>query len=63
MRQVIAELRRRVVATSQVEVAATLDISPAFLCRILNGERKPNAKVLRRLGLRRVTRLEPTNGR
>lgn len=46
-------------AGSQAGAAKFLDISPAYLSDILNGNRKVSDEVARKLGYRRVVAFEP----
>lgn len=59
---VVALLRRRAKeAGSQDALAEELGISRAFLTNILAGRKKPSAKILAQLGLRRVNHYEPVD--
>jgi transcriptional regulator with XRE-family HTH domain len=59
MQTVIATLRKRCQREGQAEVARQLGVSSAYICRVLNGERRLGPKIIKALGLR----IELTNGR
>ncbi len=52
--QIVAELKRRLKNTSQRQLAEELDVSAAYICKILSGDRQPGRKIAEALGLRRV---------
>lgn len=61
--QVITKLRRRLNGTTQAKVAGDMGISPMALNDVLRGRRPPCPAILSNLGLSRVIRYAPTNGR
>ena len=56
-------LRQKLGDGTQVDLARTLGISPAYLSDILSGARDPGDRVLDALGLRRAVEYQPVNNR
>lgn len=58
----MTELRSRVGASSQAQVAKDLGISPQYLNDVLNERREPGKKILQALGLERLVVYVKSNG-
>jgi transcriptional regulator with XRE-family HTH domain len=52
---VLSTLKRKQGDGTQEQLAARIGISPAYLCDVLKGNRKPKGKVLEFLGLEELT--------
>ena len=61
-KQILAMWRRRLQTKSQRELAASLEISEAYLSDILAGRRDIGPKILEKLGLERVATYRRKNG-
>ncbi len=55
MENPISEIQRMLDESSQIDVAKELGVSPQYLSDVVNERRKPGKKILKPLGLERVT--------
>lgn len=53
-KQMVEALRARTKKSTQRQVAAELELSPAFVCDVLSGRREVTKVLARKLGYRRV---------